>query len=608
MNKTAAAAPVLAPGRIIGGCQVIREIKRGGMGCVHLARHLTLKRQVAVKTILPFMDDDDARKRFFREAEKLAQVKHPNVVAIHNAGEENGVPFFEMEYVEGKNLKEYQEDHGGPLPWPTVLRVMRLAVGGLGAMHRTMLVHRDVKPSNIMVSTEGRVLLMDFGLVREVAEPRQAQTKGIVGTPEFMSPEQCEERSDLDPRSDIFSIGSTLYKLLTGTAPFGEGKHLPILAKIAMRQTPAPVHLVNNSVPEPVSALVARAMAFEREDRFQSAGDLKRAMGELLTRYGSTETQTGSVIPRTDGSQSIHGFAPELAPLELVNDDPSEVRLRSALPRWLVPAIAVGAACASLAVLVLVLNAPVESPLPPGPSLTGMVKIEEGDARMGVSVERVMTFIRGLDDKYGALPFSVQHRKIDQRETSVPVPLFYMDKYEVTNEEYLRFVTAMHHPPPPHWASGHPGRESLNHPVTGITFADADAYARWAKKKLPSVAQWMRAFHGNAPTLFPTGDEFLPDTANIGENKRLKAIGPVTETPDDKSPFGVCNLLGNVSEMTSDTIDIDGSEWIIIKGGNALQPGRFYGIGPVRDFVKPGNRTEIVGFRCVYEPPEPKPK
>ena len=130
---------------------------------------------------------------FFREARLFARIDHPNVVVIHDAGEEDGVPYIVMRYVDGKNLAEYLQDQGGPLPWATVLNVARSIARGLGAVHRRGLVHRDIKPSNIMVSFEGRVLLMDFGLVRDSSDGSQSVSTGVLGTPQFMSPEQCGE-------------------------------------------------------------------------------------------------------------------------------------------------------------------------------------------------------------------------------------------------------------------------------------------------------------------------------------------------------------------------------------------------------------------------------
>ena len=140
------------------------------------------------------------------------------MVVIHDVGEEGGLYFIVMQYVAGKNLTELVQSHGGPLPWRSAVRIIQLAASGLHAVHSTGLVHRNVKPSNIMLAESSRVVLMDFGLVREEKESSLTRTGQLVGTPAYMSPEQCRGKP-LDRRSDIFSLGSTLYYLLSGASP-----------------------------------------------------------------------------------------------------------------------------------------------------------------------------------------------------------------------------------------------------------------------------------------------------------------------------------------------------------------------------------------------------
>jgi serine/threonine protein kinase len=167
MAKTPQVAPSLLPGQQIGGCRIDRMIGSGGMGEVYLADHLRLQRRVAVKTLRSDALSKERIARFVKEARTCARIDHPNVVTIHDVDQQAGLHFIVMQYVEGKDLDQLLKEQGGPLPWKSALRLIRLAAKGLHAVHQRGLVHRDIKPSNIMLSRDSRVLLMDFGLARE---------------------------------------------------------------------------------------------------------------------------------------------------------------------------------------------------------------------------------------------------------------------------------------------------------------------------------------------------------------------------------------------------------------------------------------------------------
>jgi serine/threonine protein kinase len=160
----------LRDGQVVRGCRIIRFIDRGGMGEVYLAEHLALQKPVALKILPPDLDSREHIDRFLREARVCSRIEHPNVVVIHDVGEEHGLYYIVMQYVLGKNLVQLLRAQGGPLPWRSAARIIQLAAQGLHAVHSQGLVHRDVKPSNIMLASDSRVLLMDFGLVHEDRE------------------------------------------------------------------------------------------------------------------------------------------------------------------------------------------------------------------------------------------------------------------------------------------------------------------------------------------------------------------------------------------------------------------------------------------------------
>src|SRR5262245_25481364 len=213
------------PGHLgrLGPYQVMEVRGRGGMGVVLKAFEPALHRVVAIKVLAPQLAASaTARQRFVREAQAAAAVRDDHVVAIHAVGEAKGLPYLVMEYVEGPSLQE-RLDGGKPLPLPEVLRIGAQVAAGLAAAHALGLVHRDVTPANILLDQSGRAKLTDFGLARAAADIRLTQSGVVAGTPQYMAPEQGRGEP-VDPRADLFSLGSVLYAMCTGGPPFrGEG-------------------------------------------------------------------------------------------------------------------------------------------------------------------------------------------------------------------------------------------------------------------------------------------------------------------------------------------------------------------------------------------------
>jgi len=289
------------------------------MGEVYLAQHLTLQKPVALKMLPPSRGTSEHVQRFFREARICSRIEHPNVVPIYNVGQEDEFYFIVMQYVDGKTLTQIIQMQEGALPWLPALRLFRLAAKGVGAVHKRGLIHRDIKPSNIMVTNESRVLLMDFGLVRETTHTERTAIRATAGTPAFMSPEQCRGRS-LDARSDIFSLGSTLYYLLTGEVPY-TGAMRWILVQIGSGKKPPPVREVNPSVPAEVSEFVDKVMSFEPDDRFADGNEFAKEIGRLIKTLDSA-TATGASPSSGDSEASLH-ITPDLVPLVAVLDETS---------------------------------------------------------------------------------------------------------------------------------------------------------------------------------------------------------------------------------------------------------------------------------------------
>lgn len=265
----------------IGRYEVERIIGSGGMGVVFKAFDTELNRPVAVKVLAPYLAGSGAaRKRFAREARAAAAVVHEHVVAIHNVETDGEAPFLVMQFVAGESLQQ-RIDREGPLDVCEILRIGMQTAAGLAAAHAQGLVHRDVKPSNILLEKGiERTLLTDFGLARASDDASLTHTGYHPGTPQYMSPEQA--RGDaVDARSDLFSLGSVLYAMCTGRPPFRADTSYGILRRITDTDA-RPVREVNPNIPEWLERIVSRLLAKSIEARFQSADDVAKLLQRCL--------------------------------------------------------------------------------------------------------------------------------------------------------------------------------------------------------------------------------------------------------------------------------------------------------------------------------------
>ena len=270
----------------IGRFDVERVIGSGGMGVVFKAHDGELHRSVAVKVLAPHLAHSAAaRKRFAREAQAAAAVIHPNVIPIHNVESDGKLPYLVMQYVAGESL-QMRVDRLGPLPITDVLRIAQQTAAGLTAAHSQGLIHRDVKPANILLEESiDRVVLSDFGLARTVDDASLTRTGIVTGTPHYMSPEQASGES-IDCRSDQFSLGCVIYFMLTGRPPFRANTAMGVLNRIC-HHAHRPVQEVNASVPRELSRLVDRLLAKAAGSRFASAEACESELSKLLSAVQS---------------------------------------------------------------------------------------------------------------------------------------------------------------------------------------------------------------------------------------------------------------------------------------------------------------------------------
>lgn len=258
--------------------EIVAFIGRGGMGAVYLARHRILGKERAIKT-MPKNSKVDPKlvRRFFNEARAAAAVEHPNVVQVHDIDETDRFYFIVMEYVKGKSLEGCLEEKGCLTPSEAVVAV-REASAGLDAIHASGLIHRDVKPANLLLSESGRVKITDFGIVKEIGGDTGLTGDSIIGTPQYMAPEQIT-KGPIDCRTDIYSLGATFYSLLTGRSCF-TGSAMQLIYQI-LQNEPIPPCELNPNVNFAVSRVVLTMMAKRSEERYRNMKEVQKALDQL---------------------------------------------------------------------------------------------------------------------------------------------------------------------------------------------------------------------------------------------------------------------------------------------------------------------------------------
>ncbi|MBM4043075.1 MAG: hypothetical protein FJ290_31685, partial [Planctomycetes bacterium] len=265
-------------GRTLCGCEIMRLLFQGGMGRLYLGRQVSLDRVVAVKVLSPSLgSDEEFLGRFRREAQALANLLHPSIVAIHDFGEEGSIHAIVMEYVEGRNVADILE-RVKVIPIPQAVNIVRQIAEGLAFAHERKIIHCDLKPENILVTASGVAKLADFGLAKSLrGESGHITRDGVVlGTPTYMSPEQCSG-TRLDPRTDIYSLGTTFYRMVAGRDAFEGEDAFSIMLK-HQNQPPADPRHYNPGIPHAIAKIVLRMMEKARENRYQSASEVVRAL------------------------------------------------------------------------------------------------------------------------------------------------------------------------------------------------------------------------------------------------------------------------------------------------------------------------------------------
>ena len=285
----------------LGRYRVLRELGRGAMGVVYLAEDESLQRQVAVKTLLLPQEGNSAERRnlearFLQEAKAAGGLNHPGIITIHDLGREGDWLYIAMEVLEGTELKDRML--AGPLPLDEALDIAAQVAAALSVAHARGVVHRDIKPGNIMLLPDGHAKIMDFGIARMKSSDVRTQSGTMMGSPKYMSPEQVGGHP-VDHRSDVFSLGVLLYEMLAGQPAFAAG-NLGALLNAIMRSAPTPLTELRPELPASLDLVIARAMQKNPQARYQDAAEMARDLAQCRTLLARRAAAPGAAPSSVD--------------------------------------------------------------------------------------------------------------------------------------------------------------------------------------------------------------------------------------------------------------------------------------------------------------------
>ncbi len=550
--------PSEQPKRI--GKYELEEFLGGGMSHVYRARDTVIGRTVAVKILTDAgCQDDEARTRFLAEARMAGNIEHDNVMCIYDFGEdEEHRPFMVMEFLRGEDLRHaIRNGRTGDLKYK--LKIALQVARALQYVHSQKIIHRDIKPENVHITTDGVAKLMDFGIAK--TEGLSMTRAGyVLGTPYYMSPEQVMGQ-EVTEQVDVYAFGILLFELMTGGKPIGGDSVERIFYSIL--NEPLDIEpLAQSGAPQAVCDLVARCTMkspVERPPGFAPVcAELERMIAELEAPTTVLEVKPVPPPPKW--------------------------------PPWLVPGIVA---------LIVVLAVGLYFALRSKPPVDGTKKV--------VELPKTLTMPSGDMVLVPAGTFLFGKMK-----EPVSLPAYYVDRTEVTNQAYAEFCAATHRDPPPGFA-----RDKPAYPVVNVTFMDAQAFAAWAGKRLPTGPEWEKAARGTDGRTYPWGNE--KDTARA--NVDGKGLRPATDLVEGASPYGALNMIGNAWEWAAqqtqpseaalkDFQDLKPpataqEPWYVIRGLSFQAPWSdraIWDVGTVpARLVGPD-----IGFRCVKDP-EPQP-
>ncbi|MEA1977543.1 MAG: protein kinase [Chloroflexota bacterium] len=335
-----------AIGENVGPYRIIEQLGQGGMATVFKAYHAALDRYVAIKVLHPaFKEEPNFLSRFQREARVVARLEHPNIVPIYDFAEHKGQPYLVMKFIEGPTLKAYMNEK--PLTKEEAVKIVDAVGGALAYAHKQDVLHRDVKPSNVLLSSDGSIYLADFGLARMAQAGASTLSKDVMlGTPQYISPEQGQGVSGLDQRTDIYSFGVLLYEMVVGRVPFNADTPFAIIHDHIYTPLPLPSK-VNPNVPEVVEKVLLKSLVKDRKDRFETVEQQVIAFRTAVLDGDGAFLETIALQPVVEDGSENETSTP-IIPVEIIDGEKdavgSEKPPRKRWP-WVVAGLLISVGC-----------------------------------------------------------------------------------------------------------------------------------------------------------------------------------------------------------------------------------------------------------------------
>lgn len=613
---------------VLGGYVLLDLLGEGGMGKVFKARQTRLGRDVALKVIRKErLKNPAAEARFVQEVRALAQMSHPNVVTVYDADQADDTHFYAMELIDGTDLTKVVRQRG-PLPVSQACEYVRQAAMGLHHAYEMGLVHRDIKPSNLIVTRDERVVkVVDLGLARLTeADPtdgeagRITQEGFVLGTPDFLAPEQARNPTGVDTRADIYALGGTLYYLLTAKVPFEGANATEKLLKHCTEPPPG-ILAVRPDAPPQLEQVIHWCLAKLPQQRPQTPIQLAMALQPFCPLASGIHAGPSGRVPYPAAhvlgspapvSDTAQAFA---LPAQTTSADP--IRRRAKVSRFPVGLVAVGLGALSVAALLLyAAYGTFGTPKRPIETFTNsvgmkMVKLDGGTFRMGSPDNEP-----GRDETEGP-----------PHEVTVRGPLL-MAATEVTHSQYVKVMRAS-----PSRSGGRAANAS-ELPVEMVSYDDALAFCAalteqekdqpWARKKwayrLPTEAEWEYAARAGTETAFSVGDRLIAGKHALFNPAESGDPGKAPDLPGrvgqfEPNAFGLTDVHGNVAEWCQDwyrrgypgdgprtdpTGPADGDRRVV-RGGSFRDPASACR-SAARAGLRPTERRDHIGFRVVYAP------
>ncbi|MFZ5903232.1 MAG: bifunctional serine/threonine-protein kinase/formylglycine-generating enzyme family protein [Chloroflexota bacterium] len=554
-------------GQSLGRYHILEQLGEGGMATVYRARDMRVERDVAVKVIRTEMLSSHALervlRRFKREARALGKLSHPNIVGVIDYGEHEGMPYLVMEYLPGGTLK--QKLAGKPILWQEAARLLAPIAKALQYAHEQGIVHRDIKPSNILLTQSGEPMLADFGIASilesEATTVDLTATGGVVGTPEYMAPEQGLKHAS-DARVDIYALGVILYEMITGRPPYRADTPLAVLLKKSTEPLPRPSRIVPN-LPRNVEYALIKALQRDPKNRYQTASAFGLVLENLAVGKPVAEDRAG--VPWINLKRLALPLAGIFAiclvgilgVIALVNVQ-KEFPAVPISPSAQTESVPVATSRASATISTVGFSSPPPSTeVDQGPSSgMTMILIPAGEFAMG----------GGNADSQAKPDEFPQH--------DVFLNQYWIDSTEVTAKMYMACVNAgvcnldafneRTTVDMLEFSDYYTNPEYENYPAVEVTWENAARYCEWAGKRLPTEAEWEKAAHGVESRLYPWGNQWLENALNFCDlncllewhdgsaNDKYKYRAPVGSFPSGASFYGLYDMAGNVWEWVAD--------------------------------------------------------